>query len=84
MVGTNIFAHEITPDYDDKVAAYLYNYYPDSDVFSRNGDIGILVIDGGIPGISEPTISPICLPDTQNFPEKVEVNFASSISFFCL
>ena len=77
LVGTRIFAHDITPDTNDKVAAYLYNYEPDSDIFSRNGDIGILVVDGGIPGISEPTISPICLPDTQNFPDKVEVNFAS-------
>ena len=75
-VGTNIAEPEITPHFNDKVAAYLYNYEPHNFVFSRNGDIGLLLVDGGIPGITQPTASPICEPTLQNFGEKIEVNFA--------
>ena len=77
MVGTNIRANEILPHFNDKVSAYLYDYDP-SDIFSNNGDIGLLVIDGGILEISQRKATPICHPIAhQHFHQRVRVNFVS-------
>ena len=75
-VGTNILQREITHHFNSKVRAYLYRYEPHDALFSENGDIGLLIIDGGIPEMSQPTASPICLPYPQHFHPLVKVNFA--------
>ena len=77
-VGTNIGGTEIKPYFNNKVSAYLYYYVPSNDVFSINGDIGLLVIDGGIVEISQRTATPICHPiANQHFHQRVKVNFVS-------
>ena len=75
-VGSNLGGFDKLPYFNPKVSAYLYDYDSIAATFSNNGDIGLLVIDGGISEISQRMATPICLPIAhQFFLPRVPVNF---------
>ena len=53
----------ITPEYNENIEAFLYKYDESPDVFSNNGDIGLIVVKNGLDTVKINEYRPICLPN---------------------
>ena len=71
LVGDN-HHRIIDPTYNPNVEAFLYEYEKERYAFSANGDVGILVIKGGL-GIDGHSIQGSCLPEPDQFQEELTV-----------
>ena len=78
QVGTNyLFPKIITPKMNPGVQAYLYNYHPNRDLFSTNGDVGVLIMSFDLySSLDEKTIQPICYSYGTSIRNFLEVTLA--------
>ena len=61
--------------FDKNLKAYLYKYEKNVDIFSNNGDIGIVITKNGVGKWSD-SVGKICLPTKTLFPDGITVKMA--------